>query len=414
MFDKIESKVQNPDLKEVLKDIWSGVQRNHSEALLNRVLMVVLAVVVVFALIFVYTSIPKPIVQNTAASTEMVGIAPYTSATASQATLATPVVPAILTMAEPQPTEELIQVPVLISHGYYNDLYEYLEYGNTVEYASNRNLTVGFNFQNGEVNYYHEEELTPPQFRAFINAFPPTVTYEKEGYEIQVTVRGEDVVSQVAIVDDDGDVVWTPLMEKHPRELNALEKWSIQWATDMGYDDWIIGRWFDECPEWGYEIGEQGCFSQYMRWSPAEVEARGMAFYEYATDPENKIWIEIWSAVDENYRWVDHASGKVLEFAEETFDYDDHVTLYQYPESGWIELQIGEGGTWENPAKWEPRYIIKMQPGFVLGIDQMGYIFESTPLGRLGYDFMAEQTREWSEEKILDLLEIVKVNEDTE
>lgn len=408
MFDKIDSKVQNPELKEVLKDIWSGVRR-------TRVTMALLTIAMAIALVFVYTSKSEAVAQNTViGSTDEVVITSGNDATPTKAAFTALATPTTSATNQPQPIEELIQVPVLISHRNYNDLYEYLEYGNTVEYAGNQDLTVEFNFQNGEVYYHHEEELTPPQFRAFINAFPYAVTYEKEGYQIQVMVKGEDVVSQVAIVDKNGKAVWNPLMEKHPRELNALEKWAIQWATDMGYDDWIIQDWFDECPEWGHKIGEQGCFPEYMEWSPAEVEARGMAFFEYATNPENKVWIEIWGAVDARYRWVDHESGEVLAFAEETFDYDDHVTLYQYPESGWIELQIGEGGTWENPEKWEPRYIIKMEPGIVLGIDQMGYIFESTPLGRMNYDFMAEQTREWSEEKILDLLKNIQAKEESD
>lgn len=306
---------------------------------------------------------------------------------------------------------ETIKAPVEIGYsGAYNPMWEYLEYGNTIEYfhpEGSPYLMLWFEDAAG-TNYYHEITLNPAQYRALVAAVPDSVTYLKSGYVVNVTVRGSEVVG-INGIERYGQVVWDPSMEKGPRDLNWLEKWSLTYSEVSGYD-FLREEWFDSMPQCSYEHEDAmfGSPCRYMVWSPAEQYARSQAFFNHVTASENNLWVEIWGSVDARYRWIDAESGIPLSYA------DSGADLWNLPESGWLALQICSygKGVCPNPGDWETTYTLKVTPGFVVGIDQAGYIFETGPVGWvMSEESQSARTEGWELEKLQKLLPVPEKTE---
>lgn len=296
-----------------------------------------------------------------------------------------------------------VVVPIEIGYNGYDDMFEYLEYGDTIEFVHPEQpdgLEVQFWFLYEGASFYKNIIMDPPHFRAVMESFPEYVTYAKEGYRATVVISGENVIEIKSIQDNNDTVVWTPDMVKAPRELNPLEEWGKLYAEVHGYD-FLLKEFFDEVPECStYRDTLGSCRNMY--WSPAEEEARSEAFYRYATDPQNAVFVQIWGSVDACYRWVDAETPEtVLQNVDQAAD------LWELPQSGWVALQIGnwtETGCQNSPT-WETTATIKVEPGFVLGIDQMGYLYNTGPLGYAMFgNNMAYRTKEWEQNKIEKLL----------
>lgn len=287
----------------------------------------------------------------------------------------------------------VVNAAVEIGYTGYNPLWDYLEYGDTVEYFHPETPKATLWFEYGDVAYVAVLSLDPAHYRALMAKFPDYVTYLKSGYRVIAEVSGDKVISVDRIVDSLGNLVWTPSMVKAPRELNPLEKWSL-WYASEGYE-FLVKEWFDTLPDCTDCVG--------VEWSPAEQYARAEAFFRYVYEPDNDLWVEIWGSVDATYRWIDAETGAALGRV------DPGADLWSLPASGWLGLQVcplGKGPC-SNPEDWETTYKIKVSPGFVVGIDQIGNVFES---GQAGWVFSgseeapAKRTRDWTIEKLIELL----------
>jgi len=280
-----------------------------------------------------------------------------------------------------------ITAPVVISSYYnYDEMWEYLEYGDTVEFFHPEDTDVFFSFEYEGEDFCYEVDLKPPQLRALMSIFPDGAHY-RDGYQINATIRGEEIIS-VNWIEQNGHAVWTPIMEKGPRELNALEKWAFNYAQTTS-PNYLMGVLFDRVPD-----------TQFSGYSYAEEYARFKAFFTFVTNPDNNVWVQDWRNVDASYRWVDAETGRILTVTDEFAD------LWEMPESGWLALQIGVigNGSYKEPEKWETTDIIKMQPGLTVGINQVGHLEIGYLDWILDIEEMACRTKEWSLEKISGIL----------
>lgn len=387
MFEKIS----NEDLKRSFDALKSYVDR--------RVIAFVVLFVIFVAAGVLYTSRLKSEQISIAETNATIETLQYGDGTSLEGDT----VPGLTsTVGETDVSNETltVNVPVEIGYNAYDEMWEYLEYGNTVEYFHPEGSKVSFYFDYSDAYYYSQLDLEPPQFRALMAKFPEYLTYYEEGYRVNATIQGAEVLSINWVEDSGGQRVWDSSMEKTPRELNDLEKWSLMYAEVKGYE-FLVEDWFDTLPECydRYDWGGSEC--RYTDWSPAEESARAEAFYNFATNPANNVWVQVWGAVDARYRWVDAETGELLDVVDADAD------LWELPESGWLALQIGEigDGTYEEPEMWETTYTVKVSPGFVVGIDQSGYIFGTGPLGwTMVENSEARRTEEWSLEKVHGLL----------
>jgi hypothetical protein len=306
---------------------------------------------------------------------------------------------------EKQTENTVITAPVEINYGgKYNNLWEYLEYGDIVEYFQPESTEVLFRYVHNDILFSTIMDLDPPQFRSLQNTVTEPYTSHTKGFKVNATVEG--INSSINWIEDaNGQPVWDPSMRKAPRELNELELWSLKYLETKGYN-FLLRDLFDTLPKCKDDFDWGGSTCRYIQWSPAEGHARAAAFYSYANNPDNNVWVQIWGAVDARYRWIDAESEEPLERFDETAD------LWILPESGWLGLQIGitGEGSYNDPETWETTYTIKIEPGFVVGIDQAGYIYNSGPLGWvMPEEYMAKRTVEWPKEKILALLAEIEI-----
>ena len=301
----------------------------------------------------------------------------------------------------PAPINKFVEAKADISLCYYDSVWEYLEYGDAVQYYHPDEVCASFYFKGNDSLRYEKVTLTPPQYRALKDALAKYENWADAEFTVGAIVQDGEVKDIRWVKGPLDKEVWNPSMQAGPRFLNKLETWSARYAEIMDYG-FVAEEWFDEMPECASEPTDcwTGHPCRYTEWSPAEVFARAQAFSEFVLNPENNSWVEIWGAVDARYRWIDVISGDVLPMT------DRNAGLYQLPKSGWLGLQIASDWSDETP-KWTTTYNIRVQPGFVVGIDQAGYIFESGPLGWVrGFEdeWLANRTSEWSQDKLSEWL----------
>jgi len=259
--------------------------------------------------------------------------------------------------------------------GSYDPLYEYLEYGESVEFFQPGQIRLSW--MEDDSWYNREFLLIPPHFRALKKALGDIYVSG-----LEVTFRDQELL---LVWGEDG-VVWDASQTTLPRPLNELEQWYLDYITFQGWD-FEMEEVFDTLP-----TCEEHC--SVSRWSPAEQEARSMAFLNHVQNPDNNVWVEIWRAVDATYRWVDAESGAVLPRVSA----GGWHSLLEQPASGWLELQI-EGGD----AGWVSRARFKTSYGFSACINQIGDICGA---GELAWSFYnqawnAQQTEEVLKEDLL-------------
>lgn len=299
------------------------------------------------------------------------------------------------TQVNEEPKAENIETQVDIHLGYYESMWEYLEYGNAIQFFHPDDVMAAVSFRYNDKYYYQKMDITPPQYRALNQALSKYKNYrEPEKFQAYITIQDGDFLKVHWLEDSAGKTIWGPEMIKGPRFLNQLETWSASYAEIMDYD-FLMEDWFDELPECASEPPDV-LRCKYTEWSPAEVNARAEAFSKFVQDPSNGSWIEIWGVVDAQYRWIDAETGEVLKMT------DRDAGLWQLPRSGWLGLQID--GYSDPKENWITTYKIRVEPGFVVGIDQIGSIFRTGPLSWLrGMDdeWLASRTTEWSQDKIM-------------
>ena len=237
----------------------------------------------------------------------------------------------------------------------YNPMWEYLEYGETVEYcqpdwyensrARVDLILVDEDHLGGLRNV--EFFLNPPQYRSFIELMGSGLELV-QNFEFEVTVVDDRVDSIIAFVDAEGNTAWDFSYSNPPREFNDLEREYFTQVTlnpDQHIEGYTVRVDLDpgSCPN---SIEGQDV------WSPMEYVVRARATRNYLE--ENDLWISVAYTGGYNYgieyRWVD-SYGNVLKPENqdytETYPFEDTLKVVEYlsfklPEDTWVTLQMRE------------------------------------------------------------------------
>ncbi|MBU1016938.1 hypothetical protein KJ678_02120 [Patescibacteria group bacterium] len=191
----------------------------------------------------------------------------------------------------PSVVEEARQVLGTLYGGYYDPMWEYLEYGETVEYF--RPVEVSLSWMEGESSAHKSFLLTPPQWRALEQKLKD----RKWEYfsKFEVIFEGDNLLT--VLDPETGDLIWDASMAKGPRPLNSLEQWYMDYLMFNGWD-FEVADVFDTFPKCERNsFGNERC-GNIEGWSPAEIVARGTAFENHAENPDNGVWVEEWRSVD--------------------------------------------------------------------------------------------------------------------
>lgn len=269
----------------------------------------------------------------------------------------------------------------------YDGMWEYLEYGQTVEFYHPEGDPSVYFHKSGRWDWDDAvlSVLEPPAFRSLSLALAGVDPATK--FSIDYVIEN-GVVTLKQVRGEEGRLVWDEGQTLPPRPLNRLEMKGLE--TEFAPS---AGQLLDSPP-----VGWSRTYSP--------LEAIGRTAIYIAQAKKASAWIFEWRGVDPLYRFIDPNGQTVQPLA------GSWPSLYQIPASGQVVIQLADDRTCnqtvlgldEASCDWETTAIFFVRPGQVICLDQIGSICEAGPAEWLIYssggyagrlvEYLADQTKE--------------------
>ena len=294
----------------------------------------------------------------------------------------------------------------------YDPMWEYLEYGDVIEYCPNGSDTLSVVFYATDKGYTYGDirkfdlEFEPPQFRALKDVLGESYS---GGYTVEVEISNDLVSGLLSILDTEGDILWERGSSQEPRDFNAVEQAFLKASELYSYRN-------------NYLDLEEGCISTNSRvsWSPLETDVRSHASKMFLTNQDN-VWLSVLASYNPEYgdelRWVD-TGGNTLESMWPSYKdskTSDEYEFYILPDDGTVILQFREMDyrTWEHSSDWNTLYSVKIKSGFMVITDTDSNPYVVSIYSDLNYcrgenclealdAYLAISTGSWTEDEIID------------